>query len=207
MDFRYCQHCKVKSYARIDNFKRHETVCFANPNRINFFCDVCGKKFVRKDNLNTHLSKLHQHPKVPTFNNEITSQLDKYLNNAILNDKLFSVKILNKKALSLKQTIYNVSLTNLAKSICHAGYMYNIMSDVMEYVMEHNNFRKSSNLCQLVIENVSFDYPISSGLVLGKELDVNNILNRVSNTAQSVRVNDITNNEIIFSVIQSDIMI
>ena len=64
MEFRYCQYCNVKSFARIDNFKRHETVCFANPNRINFFCDVCGKKFSRKDNLNTHLTKLHKQNKI-----------------------------------------------------------------------------------------------------------------------------------------------
>ena len=100
MDFRYCQHCNVKSFARIDNFKRHETVCFANPNKINFFCDVCGKQFVRKDNLNVHLSKIHKQPKVESVKIKIDSKLIKYLNNNISNDKLFSVKYTIKEALS-----------------------------------------------------------------------------------------------------------
>ena len=201
MDFHYCQYCNVKSFARIDNFKRHETVCFANPNRINFCCDVCGKKFVRKDNLNVHLSKIHKQPKVESSNIKIGPILNKYLSNNIQNDKLFSVKSSSKEALSLKQSKYHFRLTNLAKSLCEAGFIFNVMSDLMEYVMEHNDFRNSSDLYQFVIENVSFDYPISSGMKIGRELDVNDVLNRVCSTAQSVRLNDITNNEIILSLV------
>ena len=203
MDFRYCQHCNVKSFARIDNFKRHETVCFANPNRINFFCDVCGKKFGRRDNLNVHLSKIHKHPEVEATNIKIASKLDKYLNNNISNDKLFSVKYTIKEALSAKQTMYRFRLTNLAKLLCDAGYFFNIMSDLMEYIMERNDFRNSSDLYQFAIENSSFDYPISSGMAIGKELNVNNVLDRVCNTAQSVRLTDMTNDEIIISLVQT----
>ena len=189
MEFRYCQYCKVKSFARIDNFKRHETVCFANPNRINFFCDVCGKTFTRKDNLSKHLSKMHKHPQVLPINNEIMSQVEKYLSNSFSHNELFSViKTTNRVFVSSKHTKYQFRLTKLANSLCEAGYMFNLMSDLMEYVLEQSNLHDSSDLCQIVVEHISLDYPISSGMIIGTELNVNDILNRIDRTLQSEKL-------------------
>ena len=201
MEFRYCQYCKVKSFARIDNFKRHETVCFANPNRINFFCDICGKKFSRKDNLNNHLSKLHKQPKELIKSG--STELNKYLANTIPQNELFSVtKNINNVFESFSETRFQFHLTKIANSLCASGYMFNIMSNLIEHVMEQTNFRDSSDLCQIVIEHISLDYPISSGMVIGKEIDVNDILNRTQRVLQSERLINTKNdhNTIIISL-------
>ena len=203
---RLCQYCQVKSYARPDNFKRHEADCFANPNRRNFLCEVCQKKFVRKDNLRRHQSKLHKFPEMQPTDVKLDDELSKYLSGELNSDKLFVVvKSVNhnSRTTETKQTIYHIRLTRLAKQIAEAGYVFKIMSDLLTSVMSETNFRDSSDLCQLIIENTALDYPISSGMLVGEELDVNHILKRVIAVSQSARLFDINDdNELILSLFE-----
>lgn len=202
-----CRYCQVKTYARLDNFKRHEADCFANPDRRSFVCEVCQKTFVRNDNLRRHQSKLHKFPELQPVNDKIDDALTKYLSGNLEIDKLFvvvkSVKHASRTETTM-QSIFHIRLTRLAKQIGEAGYVFKIMSDLLNFVMSETKFRTSSDLCQLIIEHSSLDYPISSGMTIGKELDVNNILKRVIAVSQSERLFDINddNSELIFSLFE-----
>ena len=171
-----CKFCGVSEFTQY--LRRHESICRLNPNRkVELRCDYCNKTFTRAENLRAHTIKKHD----PALTEMAEMPED--------SKKLFKVTMgqsIDSSKLRYFQQKFTIELTKKGLAVAKTGRLVDILMPAINEQVE--KLRGKPYLAQLSLNTASLDYPITSGVHLIDELDVNQLFDSAERTDQSEKL-------------------